>query len=138
MSMARTVPPRRRPGFLRDSRGTSAAEFALVAFPFLLLIFSALGFCQAIWIQNALQEGVSSAARCGALYKIGALGSCSTDAQTQANAVANATALSPAASVFTVSQQTCGEQVTASYPYSVLGVISSSFTLTAKACFADG
>ena len=125
-------------GFARDSAGASATEFALLCFPFLVLVFGVLGFGQAIWIQNALQEGVASGARCGALYKIGTLGTCSTDALTVANAVANATGLSPATSVFTVSQQACGEQVTASYPYSVLGVMQTSFTLSAKACFPDG
>jgi len=131
--------PRRRPrSFLKDTSGASAAEFALVTFPFLLLVFSALGFAQAIWIQNALQEGAHSAARCGALYKIDGLGSCSSDSAIQANAVSNATGLLPAASVFTPSQQSCGQEVDASYPYNVLGVLQTSFTLTAKACFADG
>jgi len=138
MNMTFVTPKRPWRLFASDTRGVSTTESALVTFPFLLLMFGALGLSQAVGTHNALQQGVESAARCGALYKVAQVGSCRSDDQIRANAVANATAISPAAAVFTPSQQACGEEVDASYPYVILGVIQTSFVVSAKACFPDG
>lgn len=48
---------------LRDQRGASAVEFALVAFPLLLLLLGVWDFGLGIWQYNAVAEGARQAAR---------------------------------------------------------------------------
>lgn len=55
-----------RKGFvraLRDERGVSAVEFALVAFPLFLILLGVWDFGLGIWQYNAVSEAARSAAR---------------------------------------------------------------------------
>ena len=54
----------RRHGFLRDSRGANAVEFALVAVPFVLLLLAIVEFGRVMWTREALQETAAAGARC--------------------------------------------------------------------------
>lgn len=51
----------------RDRRGTTALEFALVAWPFLLLVFLTLEATWAMAIELALNDAVQEASRLGSL-----------------------------------------------------------------------
>lgn len=53
-----------RPGFLSDRSGATATEFALVAVPFLLILFGLIEFGRAYWIRQSLYETAIAAARC--------------------------------------------------------------------------
>lgn len=50
--------------FLRDARGTSAVEFAILAGPMALLLVGSLEFGRLYWVRQALQETAIEGARC--------------------------------------------------------------------------
>ncbi len=54
-------------GLLRDRRGATAVEFALVAGPLLVLVLGSVELGRALWGRQALQEIAVSAARCAAV-----------------------------------------------------------------------
>lgn len=54
---------------LRNKRGTSAVEFALLAGPFLLLLFGVVEFSRALWTRQVLLDVTTSAARCVAVVQ---------------------------------------------------------------------
>lgn len=115
---------------LKDTQGNAAVEFAFVL-PVLLMFI--LGLLQAgilLWTQNALYYSVQTAARCAS----NDTSICGTTSQIQSYAAA-ASGGSFSASVFTVSTPSCGNQVTASYPASLLFPFTSSVTLTAQSCY---
>ena len=78
-----TSPPQRREkirlAFRRDSRGASAAEFALILPMFLLLVLGIIEVGRMLSTKNTLQYAVERAARCAV---IGA-SPCATPAQVQ-------------------------------------------------------
>jgi Flp pilus assembly protein TadG len=51
----------------RDTRGASAIEFALLAGPFLLLLFGVVEFSRGLWTRQALLDVTASTARCVAI-----------------------------------------------------------------------
>ncbi len=118
-------------------RGAAAVEFAIV-FPLLVLFtLGLIGFGRLIWTQATLDYAVQAAARCYALGHGIALATCQTAAQAQQYATVKAPGLSLAISVFTVTMQPCGAQVTASLPFRFLvpALLPYSQTLHANACF---
>ena len=52
---------------LKNNRGATAVEFALVALPVLMLIFGIMQTGYIVWIDNLLHISVNTAARCGAI-----------------------------------------------------------------------
>lgn len=60
-----------RPLFLRNQRGSSAVEFALVAPTFLMFMFLILDGGRMIYTKQALNEVASATARCMALKATG-------------------------------------------------------------------
>jgi Flp pilus assembly protein TadG len=56
--------------FARHCGGASAVEFALVAGPFLLLLFGVVEFSRAMWTRQALLDVTASAARCVAIKQL--------------------------------------------------------------------
>src|SRR5207302_7952660 len=53
--------------FLRDNRGATLVEYALVALPVLLFIIGIMQTAWVVWIDNLMTISVSTAARCGAM-----------------------------------------------------------------------
>lgn len=113
--------------------GTTAIETAIVLPVVLLFIVGLMEFGRAIWIQATLDYAVESAARCAAINTT----QCATASQTQAYAAGKAAGLTLATSVFTLTTQTCGAQVSASLPFQFVVPILFPYaiTLTAAACY---
>ncbi|MET0259391.1 MAG: TadE/TadG family type IV pilus assembly protein [Methylobacterium sp.] len=49
---------------LRDQRGATAVEFAMVVWPFVLLLFGTIEVGRVVWTQTALDKTATTAARC--------------------------------------------------------------------------
>jgi len=58
-----SAPRVKTPAWLRSERGTAAVEFAIVAVPFFLFVFSIMGIGLYFFTTNALEHGVEAAAR---------------------------------------------------------------------------
>ena len=108
----------------------AAVEFGLVAFPLFLLLLGIIEGGRMLWTQNALQYAVEQAARCAVVNSA----SCGTSAQIESYASGKAYGLNLSPSVFSVSAQTCGVQVSASLPYKPILPISLRLTLSAQSC----
>lgn len=53
----------RRPGFLRDTTGGAALEFALIALPLLMFTFGIIEFSRALFLKQGLNYAIDAAAR---------------------------------------------------------------------------
>ncbi|MGH6811046.1 MAG: TadE/TadG family type IV pilus assembly protein [Methylocella sp.] len=118
-----------------DQRGVSAVEFALTLPVFLLLLFGVWQICFGLWAQFALQHGAERAARCMAVNKT----VCGTTTGTQSYAAGQSYGLNPSPSIFTVSNPTCGNQISAVYAVSpiVASIGIPALTVHAQACYAS-
>ncbi|MDB5480327.1 MAG: TadE family protein [Caulobacteraceae bacterium] len=118
---------------VRDRRGTTAVEFALVAPALCLLIYGVMEFGRLAWTQSALNFAVEEAARCASVTPT----VCGTSSQIATYAASEiATGYVPA-SAFSGATASCGHQVSATfaYPFIATGLFSMTPTLTATACF---
>src|SRR5512146_2518664 len=115
----------------RDRRGSTAIEMAILLPAALLFIFGLTEFGRGIWNQATLDFAVQSAARCAVANKT----VCGNTSQTQAYAVSQAAGLTLDSSVFVVTSQACGSQVSASVPFqfAVPNLLPFSITLNATA-----
>jgi Flp pilus assembly protein TadG len=120
-----------RQGYWRNENGASAAEFALMVVPFLIMVFAVIGLSMMMYANQSLQYATEAAARCFAVD----VTSCATagDAQTYA---ANHYSGPNIAPVFTATTAGCGHTVTGSADLSLdVIVISITIPLSASACF---
>lgn len=121
----------------KDQRGTSAVEFAITLPVFILMLFGVWQVSFGIWAQCALQHGADMAARCMAVNPT----VCSNIniSGIQSYAASQSYGLNPSPSVFAVSTQTCGNQVSAAYTLSppVANIGIPALTLYAQACDAS-
>ena len=117
----------------RESGGATAVEFALTMPLFLGLLVGCIQLGLALWTQFGLQYGSEAAARCASIDTT----TCSTPDQTASYAASHALGLSLPSSAFTVSTPGCGNQISASYPYTFYTIVfgTPSVTLTARSCF---
>lgn len=115
-----------------DRRGVMAIEYALILPVFLAMIFGIIEISRLIWYQVSLQQATAVAARCGAL----AATNCTTDALIATKAASGAPGIKFPAAAFTVTHETCGVRVAASFSFSfatgILGLPAK--TLTANYC----
>jgi Flp pilus assembly protein TadG len=125
---------------LSRRRGSVAIEYAIALPVLLLFLLGIMDVGRLLWTYATLHTATESAARCAAIQSA----SCATVAATQNYAATAAWGLTIAASAFTVSNQTCGVQVVATYAFGFvipwLSVVapfgtSNSITLTATACY---
>lgn len=125
-----------RKTFFNDQRGASAVEFALTMPVFLLMLLGVWQLCFGMWAQFALQHGAEMAARCMNVNPT--VCGTTTITSTQSYAAAQSYGLNPSPSVFTVSNPTCGYQVSAAYTVSpaVANIGIPAFILHAQACYA--
>jgi len=71
--------------FLSNEAGASAIEFALLALPFVLLLFGIIEFGRAFWAREVLQSVANKGARCmGVLHPSCASGSSFNEGSTKA------------------------------------------------------
>ena len=119
--------------FTTAQQGAAAVEFAMTAPVFLMLILGAIqvGF----WLREGfgLQHAVEMAARCASVNRT----LCGTTGATQSYAAGQAYGLAVSASLFNVSQLSCGNEVSASLALPTfapkLGL--PSVTWHAQSCF---
>ena len=52
---------------IRDDKGATLVEFALVALPVIFFILGIIQTAYIIWVDNLLHTAVNTAARCGAI-----------------------------------------------------------------------
>jgi Flp pilus assembly protein TadG len=126
-----------RKKLFKEQRGTSAVEFAMTLPVFILMLFGVWQIGYGMWAQFALQHGTQMAARCMAVAAAQTNPTaCSDTASTQSYAASQSYGFNPSPSVFTVSQPTCGNQISADY--TVLPVVANfgipALTLHAQAC----
>jgi Flp pilus assembly protein TadG len=115
-----------------DRGGASAVEFGLTAPVFFLFVFGVIEVGLLMWTQVGMQRGAEIAARCASVNAT----LCGTSDAIKSYAAQQAFGLSLPASTFTVTLQSCGNQVTGSYTFqfpSFLGL--SPLTLSAQSCF---
>ncbi len=129
--------PMTRTTLFKDRRGTSAVEFALTLPVFILMLFGLWQIGSGLWWQFGLQHGAQMAARCMTINRT----VCSDTASTQSYAAGQSYGLNPAPSIFAVSGQPCGNQITADYTVAPavanIGIFSiPALTLHAQACYA--
>lgn len=116
---------------LRERSGAVAVEFALTVPILLVALLGIIEFGRVLWAQNALHYAVEEAARCATID----LTTCGNTSETQTYA-STASGYTFATSIFTVTVATCGNQVSASYPFQFLtSLVSYNLTLTAQACY---
>lgn len=117
----------------REAEGASAVEFALTVPIFFILVFSIAQFGLFSWTQLGLQHAVDLSARCASLMHT----TCPDEGSTQAYAADQAYGLDIDPSVFSVTKDTCGQNVTASYTYTIAIPLlpSMQVPIAATSCF---
>jgi Flp pilus assembly protein TadG len=117
--------------WIKESAGSTALEFALIAPVLFTLILGGLEFGRLLWTQSALNYSVQAGSRCWAM------GICGSATAAKAAAVAAAPQLNFPTSTFTAtSGATCGCKMSASYSYRFLvsGLMPTNPTLSAQVC----
>ncbi|WFU10373.1 pilus assembly protein [Rhizobium sp. CB3090] len=119
--------------FAGNAKGTSAVEFALTAPLFIILAFAIGQFGLFLWTQLGLQHAVDLSARCASLMQT----TCADTGSIQAYAVSQAYGLNIDSSVFSVSKDACGQNVTAAYTYTIAipFLPSMPVNIAATSCF---
>src|SRR5215469_4110163 len=116
-----------------DRSGTSALEFGLLLPFFMSIMFGVVQAGQAFWTQNALQHAVDMAARCATINST----TCGTPSLTQTYAATQAYGLTFPTGTFVATAAACGNQVTATYSFSVIVTawFPASINLSARSCY---
>ncbi|HEV8678535.1 MAG TPA: TadE family protein [Stellaceae bacterium] len=118
-------------GLAGNTHGAAAVEMALISMPLITFLFGIIAVGQLMWRQNALDESVAQAARCASIDAT----RCGTTSLLQTYA-ASLTGAGFDTSIYSVSAQPCGNQVSASYPLALtIPFMSFSVTLRAQACY---
>jgi len=116
--------------WLRNSRGASAVEFAIVAPIFLIMMFGIIEFGRAFWIKSTLQFAVEEAGRYNMVY------TSKTTAEIQAYAEGKLPASLSGATV-TATEETTGVDefmsITASFQFNSLVPLLQIPTITLQA-----
>ena len=131
----------------KDRRANVAVELALAMPALCMFIFGIIEVGYALWMQNALDYSVATAARCASLTNPNVNASTSpcsggltAYAASQSGATIDATAFTyncRSTDACTNKTVTCGCQVTGSFTISDLGIpwLTLPVTLTSNACF---
>jgi Flp pilus assembly protein TadG len=121
---------------LKNNRGATVVEFALLALPVFILIFGIMQTAWIVWVDNLLHAAVDTAARCGAVNSI--TSPCSGMGLT--NMINTATAVfqpvSSSTAPFTNNASCGGSGLNGSYNVSIgVGSLAINITVTAKSCY---
>jgi Flp pilus assembly protein TadG len=121
-----------------DFRGAAAIEFGFTAPFFFAAVFGIVNAGMVLWTQLGLQHGTEMASRCASVNAI----LCPDDNSIKEFARTQALGLNIDPSIFTVAPGGCGGvQVSASYPYNIVGFVTwggtplLSMQLAARSCF---
>lgn len=119
--------------FVRRRDGAMAVEFAMVGPMFIGIMMAIFQGGLLLWTQLGLEHAVEAAARCSAVNS----STCGSASDIQSYAAKQAYGLNLPTSVFSFSQPSCGNMVSASYSYSVFSQVfkKASIPLNAQACF---
>ena len=114
-------------------RGSVAVEYGIILPVFLMLVLGLIDTGRLLWTQTTLDRAAEAAARCGAIDAA----ACGTGTQLQQYAAGQALGLAIEPGAFSVAVQSCGVEVTAQYPFTLLvpWIARDELTLTAKACY---
>jgi Flp pilus assembly protein TadG len=117
---------------LKDSRGTSAIEFAILAPVFIGMMIGTLYMCMLLFVVGSLHYAVEEAARCSSVKTT----VCSDSATTLAYARSHFNGASILTPSFVYSTPSCGHSVTASANYIFdFGLTRTTVPISAAACF---
>jgi len=112
---------------MRDRAGGMAVDFALTVTPLLILVLGTMEVGRMLWLQNALNYSVETAARCASVD----VNNCATSDQIKSYA-ASSSGSGFTSDTFTVTTPACGS----SYPMSLdIPFGAMSITLTAQSCY---
>lgn len=119
--------------FAGDARGASAVEFAITAPIFCMLLVGIVEGGMLLWAQIGLQHGTQMAARCATIDT----SVCGSADQIQSYAAQQSYGLNPPSSTFTFSAAACGNQVSASYQFSLISNYFGmpALQIRAQSCF---
>jgi Flp pilus assembly protein TadG len=118
-------------GLRHDARGSAAVELALVSPVLFMFVFGVAECGRAVWLKTALDYSVAEAARCASINPT----VCGSVSDIESYAAARSGS-GVAASAFSVTTPSCGNQVSANYPMALLiPFLDLSVTLTAQACY---
>ena len=116
---------------LFDRAGAIAIEFAILGPVLLVLLIGIIEFGRMLWVENALQYAVAQASRCMTVD----VSVCGSTRETQDFAASNSGMSFPSA-IFLVGPAACGNQVSASYPFTfAAGLFPYAITLVAQSCY---
>jgi Flp pilus assembly protein TadG len=121
---------------LKNNRGATAVEFALMALPVFTLIFGIMQTAWIVWVDNLLHAAVDTAARCGAVNSTTSPcgGSGSTNMINTATVVFEP--VSSSSATFTINSSCGGSGLNGSYNISIgVGGLGVNITVTAKSCY---
>ena len=125
-------------GYLREERGASAAEFALVVIPFIGLVLGIIGLSMLLYADQTLQFATQKAARYYSVQTANATNSGSavpapSDVVSYAQNAYTGPSISPS---FSATTAACGYRVsgTADFPLNT-GIYNTTVTLSSSACF---
>jgi len=119
--------------YLRSEAGSGAAEFTLVLFPFIGLVFGVIGLSMLLYANQTLQYATQSAARYYSVQTANGSNPTTGAVTTYAQTVYTGPGISP---TFVAATGSCGYQVTgtANFPLNV-GLFSRTLTLQSHACY---
>ena len=117
---------------LKDSRGTSAIEFAILSPVFIGMIIGILYMCMLLFVVGSLHYAVEDAARCSSVKTAVCSNGTSTIAYAQSRF--NGSSILPV--TFAYSTPACGHSVTGSGSYNFnFGLANLVVPVSASACF---
>ena len=118
---------------LRSIEGATTVELAFVLPVFFLLMFGIIELGRMMYVNALLEYSVEAATRCGAVDSA----NCGTNTAIVNYAVTKSAPYNFPSSVFTVSAQSCGTQVSASYTVSSLvpSLLPYNISLASRACY---
>ncbi len=111
--------------------GSVGLEYGIGLLVLLSFILGTVDLGRLLWTSATLARATEAAARCGVVNTT----ACGSTSQIQQDAVAEAWGLTVTSSAFTVSTQSCGLSVSASYSFTFFTPGLSSVTLNPAACF---
>jgi Flp pilus assembly protein TadG len=119
--------------FLTHIGGATAVELSLTAPVFFAVVFGLIDCGLLLWTQLGLQHATELAARCASVNKT----LCADATAVKTYASTQVFGMAVPTSVFTLSQAACGNQVTASFDFGLVGGFFGTpvITLKAAACF---
>jgi len=117
---------------LKDSRGTSAIEFAILGPVFIGLMIGTIYMCMLLFVVGSLHYAVEEAARCSSVKTT----VCSDSPTTISYAQSHFNGSSIITPTFAYSTPACGHSVTASATYDLnFGLANIAVPVSAAACF---